>query len=224
MTNVTPLPFKGDLIDYLKLNGREIEWLWRDGHAFIPVRPVCEILGINWKSQHRKLTGTESPAVVHIMRTTGADGKQYEMICLAYWEFMLWLGNIHPSRVKAEVREAFRQTRDEMAFVLANHFETRMFGEMAGRDMALWKLRSEWIGQRKIRGIIERAERDGLDWFALKAMKGSMPQWMLVQEIREALMFGVIEEPPKGTPMHLQQPRPKAKPVQDDQLDMFAEG
>lgn len=47
MTTVIPLPFQGDLIDYLKLNGREIAWLWRDGEAFIPARPICEIMGLS---------------------------------------------------------------------------------------------------------------------------------------------------------------------------------
>lgn len=225
MTNVTPLPFKGDLIDYLKLKDREVEWLWRDGHAYIPVRPICDILGVNWKSQHRKLTSAESPATVHIMRTVAEDGKQREMICIAYWEFMLWLGNIHPSRVKDAVREAFRKTRDEMAFVLATHYEERLFGEVSGRDMAMWKLKAEWVKQRRIRGVIETVVRDGLDWFALKAMKGSMPQWMLVQEIRDAMFFGVIEQPPKGSPMHLQQPRPKIEPTEDvRQGEMFSNG
>ena len=69
MTNVIPLPFQGDLIDYLKLNGREIAWLWRDGEAFIPVRPICEILGLAYQPQHRKLQGPESRACVTMMVT-----------------------------------------------------------------------------------------------------------------------------------------------------------
>ncbi|WP_297773080.1 hypothetical protein, partial [uncultured Roseovarius sp.] len=62
MNNVTPLPFKGDLIDYLNLNGKTLEWLWRDHEAYIPIRPICELLDLAYQPQHRKLSAPENGA------------------------------------------------------------------------------------------------------------------------------------------------------------------
>lgn len=119
MTNVIPLPFQGDLIDYLKLNGREIAWLWRDGEALIPARPICEILGLDWKSQHAKLVAPESRGRVALIKTPDARGRCQEMLCIAYADFLIWLATITPSRVKEDAREPLRKLRAEIKLVLA---------------------------------------------------------------------------------------------------------
>ncbi|MBA4783652.1 MAG: hypothetical protein H2045_10600 [Rhizobiales bacterium] len=135
MTQDTHLPLAGDIIDYIKLNGQELEWLWRDGEAFIPIRPICEILGLSYPAQYRKLTGAESDARVAFKATTGADKKQYEMLCIAYPDFMMWLGNISPSRVKPEARAAMNTTRRGSKLLLANHYKQRLFGGMEGEHV-----------------------------------------------------------------------------------------
>lgn len=212
MTNVIPLPFQGDLIDYLKLNGREIAWLWRDGEAFIPVRPICEILGINWKSQHRKLSGPDSPAVVHFLRTTGADGKQYEMACLAYWEFMIWLANIHPSRVKEEAQEPFRRTRNEMALVLTNHYHDRLLGESREAVTQLQAFLTDYVALKPIRVKVRDAVANGWTWEVL-VQNTSYTQKRLVETIRDLMRIGAIPHAPDGAPVDGGDPR---------QLSLFA--
>lgn len=45
-----------------------------DGTEWVAARHICDVLGINWKSQHRKLTD-RSWSTVQILTTVGADGK-----------------------------------------------------------------------------------------------------------------------------------------------------
>ncbi len=71
----------------------------------VPIRPICDVLGLAWQVQHRKLTShpTFAPAVT-MMVTTGRDGKLYEMVAMVAEMVPLWLATIHPDKVAAKVR------------------------------------------------------------------------------------------------------------------------
>ena len=54
-----------------------------DKEQLIPIKPVCDILGVSYSAQFEKLK--EHPifaSTFRINRTVGADGKQYEMACI----------------------------------------------------------------------------------------------------------------------------------------------
>ena len=72
----------------------------RDGQPFIPMKPVVEGMGLDWKSQHAKLQGGRFNSVMVMITTTGADGKQYEMACLPLRKLAGWLMSIHASKVR----------------------------------------------------------------------------------------------------------------------------
>lgn len=97
--------------------------------------------------------------------------------------------------VSVTIIEAFIALRDQERLDMAS---------------AMHRFSEKFFGQRPIRGSIERAVRDGRDYADLRSAHRSMPQWVLVQEIRDSLYFGTISTPPKGAPMHLRQPLPKA--------------
>lgn len=197
--SVIPLPFKGDLIDYLTIHGQGLEILWRDREPHVAVKPVCTVLGIDWKAQHRKLTGPESMAAIHNMTTTGADGKRYEMACMAYWEFPLWLATIHPSKLKESARDAFRRTRDEFAMVLANYLRERLLGEAAAVRRASQQFEDAWAGQRPWRPALLSGVRAGDD-FATICGTRSTPRWKIAADIRDAYHLGLIDTLPAGLP------------------------
>ncbi|MBD1602253.1 phage antirepressor N-terminal domain-containing protein [Pseudomonas typographi] len=77
----------------------------RDGQPFVPMKPVVEGMGLDWKSQHAKLQGGRFNSVMVMITTTGADGKQYEMACLPLRKLPGWLMSIHASKVREELRE-----------------------------------------------------------------------------------------------------------------------
>lgn len=214
MTTVIPLPFQGDLIDYLKLNGREIAWLWRDGEAFIPVRPICDILGLAYQPQHRKLQGPESRSRVTMMVTTGADGKRYEMLCLAYPDFLMWLATISPSRVKEEAREPLNRLLDEIKLVLAAHYHDRLLGESREAVTQLQAFLTDYVALKPIRVKVRDAVANGWTWQVL-VQNTSYTQKRLVETIRDLMRIGAIPHGPEGTPLDGGDPR---------QLSLFAEG
>lgn len=202
MTQDTQLPLAGDIIDFIKLNGQELEWLWRDGEAFIPVRPICEILGLSWQPQHRKLTGAESDACVTTMVTHDTINRRQEMLCIAYPDFMMWLGNISPSRVKPEARAAMNTTRREIKLLLASHYKSRLFGGMADLSHGLQKLKMEALKTRPSRGDVVMAVQFGWSFEQLwRSGSLSRPKWVIL--IKDCLALGLIDEAPKGTPFAL---------------------
>ena len=199
--NVIPLPFKGDLIDYLNINGQGVEILWRDREPYVAVKPICTVLGIDWKAQHRKLTSPESMAAIHIMTTTGADGKQYEMVCMAYWEFPLWLATIHPSKLKEGARDAFRRTRNEFAMVLANYLQERLLGEAVSRRQAEESFVAEWASMKSWRSVIVLGGRAGWPFSQVKAAcRASTPEWRIAADVRAAMSLGIFTDAPAGLP------------------------
>jgi hypothetical protein len=72
----------------------------------VPLRPICDALRIDFRTQYRKLVGhpTFAPTVV-MMTTVGADGKLREMTAMPADLVMGWLMTIHPDKVAPKLRE-----------------------------------------------------------------------------------------------------------------------
>lgn len=108
-----------------KNNGVEIATVTdEDGNVFVPIRPICDAIGINYSSQFEKLRDddTLSEAVVPLKGITGADGKSYEMICIRLQYVYGWLFTINPKNVAPEARETVSRYRRECYNVLYEHF------------------------------------------------------------------------------------------------------
>lgn len=66
-----------------------------DGIAWVPVKPVCEALGISYKHQHETIKADEILGQLsRIHRTVGADDKSREMFCLPEKYVYGWLFSI----------------------------------------------------------------------------------------------------------------------------------
>lgn len=73
----------------IRVNGVDIV---ATSEGLIPIRPICEALGISYERQYRKVNESEDlGSVVALRATTGADGKQYEMVCLPIEFIYGWL-------------------------------------------------------------------------------------------------------------------------------------
>lgn len=79
--------------------GAEIYAAEIDGEPHVALRPACEAIGITYGSQYNRLQ-RQPWAVVSMTKTTGADGKTYEMAMLNRKTFTMWLATIETSRVK----------------------------------------------------------------------------------------------------------------------------
>jgi hypothetical protein len=206
---MTPTSFI-DLIEYISFRGERLTLVWKDGEAYVAVKPICERLGLAYQPQHRKLTAPESGTVITMMVTTGADGKRYEMLGLHVMDVPLWLASITPSRVKPELAEAVRAYRAECKLVLFHHIRNRLLGE---RDEAIGmaaRIRSQWIGQKPIRAKIQQLVVEGCDFPTIRREAGR-PEWKVREILGDMLRLGFIDKYPDGY----------AGPVQ--QLSLFSE-
>ena len=89
----------------------------------VPIKPICEALGINHSNQIAKVQKDEILGSVGVLSTsTGNDGKQYEMLCLPYMFALGWLFSINPKNVKEEARENVIKYKLECYTALFNHF------------------------------------------------------------------------------------------------------
>lgn len=90
-----------------------------DGQRLVAMRPICEAIGLDWVSQHKRI-GRDSvlAATMVIMTTVAADGKEREQVCLPLEYLNGWLFGISTSRVKPEIRQRLEDYQRECYQVL----------------------------------------------------------------------------------------------------------
>lgn len=111
-----------------RLNGVEILTVERDGEIYVPIKPICAALGVNYSTQLEKIQADEtfSDSTVPLRGMVASDGKAREMICLPLWLCFLWLGTINPKNVAESARPAVISYRIECAKALYEHFTGSM--------------------------------------------------------------------------------------------------
>lgn len=77
-----------------------------NGEKLVPIKPICEALGVSFQSQKEKIEEDDILApTVRLSLTVAADGKEREMVCLPYKFIFGWLFTINPKNVKEEAKE-----------------------------------------------------------------------------------------------------------------------
>lgn len=108
------------------VNGITLQVVADEREQLVAVKPVCEILGVNYPGQFTKLK--EHPlygSVIELSPTTGADGKAYDMVCLPLRYFPSWLFSINPNNVKEDIRENLLEYQLKCNDVLFDYFFRR---------------------------------------------------------------------------------------------------
>ncbi len=99
-----------------------------NGDIYVPVRPICEQIGVDWPAQFRRIKRdvilSEEQMVVAVTATTdGANETQtHEMVALPLKYLNGWLFGLNPSRVKEEVRDVLIRYQRECYDVLYEAF------------------------------------------------------------------------------------------------------
>lgn len=110
-----------------RINAVDIVTVEKDGQIFVPVKPICDAIGIAFQPQHIKLQEDDFLApTVTIIVTVAADGKEREMVCLPLKYTYGWLATINSGKVAPEAREAVTNYRRECYDVLYEHFTGSM--------------------------------------------------------------------------------------------------
>lgn len=95
----------------------------QDPEQLVPIKPICEALGIDIDAQRNRINRDEILSSVTVMTTaTGSDGKQYMMVALPIKYVFGWLFTIDTSRVSEEARPAVIQYKLECYNALYEYF------------------------------------------------------------------------------------------------------
>lgn len=102
-----------------------------DGQIMIPLRPICDALGVAWSPQRRRIN--RDPVLSDAMRSvtvtvTDLDSsssrpRTSEMLCLPLDYLNGWMFGINASRVKEEIQERLIRYQRECYRALADAFQ-----------------------------------------------------------------------------------------------------
>ncbi len=87
----------------------------------VPMRPIVEGMGLDWKSQLIKLRQRFKSTVVEIPMVA-ADGKMRDMVSLPLRKLAGWLQTIYPNKVKPEIKDNVIRYQDECDDVLYDYW------------------------------------------------------------------------------------------------------
>ena len=75
---------------------------------YLPVRPICGTLGVNWGTQYRKIKADE--VLMESVRTLRLQthGGPQNLVCMDVEAIPLWLAGIEPSRVRVDLRDRLK--------------------------------------------------------------------------------------------------------------------
>ena len=91
-----------------------------NGEPYTPMKPIVEGMGLDWKSQHKKLSQRFAKGMVEI--TIPSAGGMQAMICLALRKMAAWLNTISPNKVRPEIRDRVIQYQEECDDVLYEYW------------------------------------------------------------------------------------------------------
>ena len=105
-----------------KINGTEIIVI-ENGEKRVPIKPICEALGIDEDAQRRRLKEDPILSSTTVLSTAvAADGKNREMVTIPFRYVFGWLFRIDSRNVKEEAREAVIKYQLQCYDALYNHF------------------------------------------------------------------------------------------------------
>ena len=106
------------------INGIEITAVRDENHnIFVPVKPICDAIGVAYQAQHLKLQEHEILAPTITLRVmVAADGKKREMVCLPLEFVYGWIFTINTKNVSEESHDSVLRYQLECYEALYRHF------------------------------------------------------------------------------------------------------
>lgn len=99
----------------------------QDGSVYVPVRPICDLLGVSWSSQQNRINRDEvlsevaANISVFVTNTQGQD-QHRTMLCLPLDYISGFLFGISASRVREDIKDKILRYKKECYQVLAEAF------------------------------------------------------------------------------------------------------
>ncbi|UZA36832.1 phage antirepressor N-terminal domain-containing protein [Moraxella bovis] len=92
-------------IQTVNFHNQSLLTLQKDGVAYVAMKPICENIGLDWKSQFARIKRDEVLAQGMVIITTPTKGGLQEMLCLPIHYLNGWLFGVDTNRVKAEIKD-----------------------------------------------------------------------------------------------------------------------
>lgn len=111
-----------DLI-HVPFHGKEIVAVEHEGQPRVPIRYICEVIGIDTRSQMRKLVGKSWASVVNLTIQLEGDTQRREVATVDRRTLTMWLATINVSQVGDPASVLFlEQLQNEAADALDAYF------------------------------------------------------------------------------------------------------
>jgi len=94
--------------------------------VYVPIKPLCDYLGLAWSSQLQRLKRDEvlADALNNVSLMDAEVGQRYTVVCLALEFLPGWLFGITTSRVRADLQAKITRYRRECYRILWQAFQT----------------------------------------------------------------------------------------------------
>jgi hypothetical protein len=93
-----------------------------DGKPYVAMKPICENIGLDWKSQYNRIKRHQVLNSGVVMMTMPSKSGEQETLMLPLDYLNGWLFGIDVSRIKAELKPRLLEYQRECFRVLAEHF------------------------------------------------------------------------------------------------------
>ena len=153
----------------IDFHGETILLIEKDGEPFVPIRQVCEKLGLSWPTQFRKLKAGQRPWRVAFMATQlPGDNQKREIVCLPLSQLHGWFFTLTPSKVSPELRDKLKIYQKECLDVLWQHWsgqkrqvEADLYDRVCQAETEAEKLRALILAEKPLWSKIERYRQLG---------------------------------------------------------------
>lgn len=136
---------KTELIEF---QGAKIVALHEHDGIYVAVKPIVDAIGLSWRGQNERiLRDAVLSSVARVIRATGSDDKNYEMICLPLDMLNGWLFGVDTNRVKPELKQKMVAYQRECYRALNTHFNTKA---LAQNEVYWFARRPRWAFIRRL--------------------------------------------------------------------------
>ncbi|GAA3223342.1 phage antirepressor N-terminal domain-containing protein [Actinocorallia longicatena] len=134
-----------------------------DGEPHVILKPIADLLGINWASQYTKLSAAQWACIVLITTQLPGEAQPRQVIAVSMETFTVWLAGLQESRVSPDARETVAAYKREAGRALRIHF----FGTPAriddGDELAELELANSRLAKAITIAKHERAAREAAE-------------------------------------------------------------
>lgn len=125
MTIIAKDSNRGNNIQTIDFNGQPLVTIEKGGIYYAAVKPIADNIGLDWEGQRQRINRDDVlSSAACLITATGADDKQYKMMCLPIEFLNGWLFGVDTKRVKPEIKDILIEYKKECYTVLHDYWHT----------------------------------------------------------------------------------------------------